>query len=288
MTPPVDQQWMKASFERAAGSYAESAALQREVEARLLERLDLMSLVPDRVLDLGCGLGNSTNALAARYPDAEVIGVDLAFPMLATGQHRGWRVCADAATLPLADTSCDLLFSNLMLQWAPSLPTMLDSFRGVLRSQGLLLFSTFGPDTLMELRHAWSESDGEVHVNDFADMHQIGDILVEAGYVDPVMDVERITVTYPDVMTLMRDLKAIGAHNVDSRRRRTLTGKRRLRRMIEVYESEFRMDDGRLPATYEVIYGHALGPPPGQPRRREGVEEATFSIDHLRGSRRRR
>ena len=287
MSPPLDHDWVRRSFERAADTYEAAAALQREVEQRLLERLDLMSLVPDRVLDLGCGLGRSTQALAGRYPAAEVIAVDLSLPMLRAGCARP-AVCGDARRLPLPDACCDLVYSNLMLQWCDDPLVAFDELRRVLRPRGLLLFTTFGPGTLAELRHAWQQVDQATHVNEFLDMHHLGDVMIEAGFDDAVVDVERMTVRHRSVLGLMRDLKAIGAHNVTQGRPRALTGKQRLRQMMAAYEQAFADGDGNVPASYEVVYGHALGPPPGRPHRREGMEVATFSPDHLRGSRRQR
>ena len=201
----------------------------------------------------------------------------------------GWirpvaRVNADARALPLADASVDVLFSNLCLQWVDDVPALFDEFRRVLRPKGYLAISTFGPDTLRELRAAWSQVDRAAHVSRFADIARIGDALMQAGFRDPVLDAEHFTLTYADAGALMRELKAIGATNADASRARGLTGKSQWRRMLEAYE-EFR-SDGVLPATYEVIYAHAWAPEPGQPRRTRGGEVATFSVDRLRGSRR--
>ena len=167
------------------------------------------------------------------------------------------RVCGDALRLPLKDGSVDLIFSNLMLQWCEPLAVALAEARRVLSSSGFFAFSTFGPDTLHELRRAWAEADGYNHVNHFSDMHEVGDALVRSGLIEPVLDVDRIEVGYPDVLTLMRDLKAIGAHNVTAGRPRSLAGRARLARVQRAYES-FRHDE-RLPATYEVIYGVSWG-----------------------------
>ena len=131
---------------------------------------------------------------------------------------------------------------------------------GVLRAEGLLTFTTFGPDTLKELRQAFPPEPGIVHVNRFLDMHDIGDMLVHAGFADPVMDMEVLTLTYESVEQLMRELKALGAHNIASGRGRGLTGRGILRQLKQRYE--LRRLDGRLPATFEVIYGHAWKPQP--------------------------
>jgi len=164
-------------------------------------------------------------------------------------------VCADAERLPFVDASFDLVFSNLMLQWATDNDATFAELRRVLRPGGLLLFTSFGPDTLRELRESWARVDDYNHVNLFMDMHDVGDALLNARFADPVMDVEKLTVTYPDARRLMRDLKQIGAHNVTGGRPRGLTGKRHLQAMIDAYE-RFR-SDGLLPASYEIVYGHA-------------------------------
>jgi malonyl-CoA O-methyltransferase len=164
-------------------------------------------------------------------------------------------VCGDIESLPFADASADMIFSNLCLQWARDLDQTFAEFRRVLKADGVLMFTTFGPDTLKELRHSWAQVDDRIHVNSFIDMHDIGDALLRAGLSEPVMDVEQFTLTYPDVRGLMRDLKQVGAHNVTQGRRRSLTGKSRLSAMQQAYEG-FRQGDV-LPASYEVVYGHA-------------------------------
>ncbi len=256
-----DKASARRSFERAADRYDEAAVLQREVATRLLERLDLVRLSPQRILDLGSGTGYCIDGLLARYRKAEVVALDIALPMLRHARRHGrWLrrprcVCADAERLPFADDSFDLVFSNLMMQWCVDLDATFAELRRVIRPGGLLLFSSFGPDTLKELRAAWGEVDGYAHVNTFLDMHDVGDALLRARFADPVMDVERLILTYRDVRKLMRELKQIGAHNVTAGRPRGLTGRHRLQRLVEAYE-RFR-HDGLLPATYEIVNGHA-------------------------------
>jgi len=262
---------VRRAFERAAKTYDEAAVLQREVCARLLEHLDPIRLAPRRAVDLGCGTGHAFDALATRFPAADVVGIDIAPAMLARarGRTRWWRralgapqpalVCADAERLPLASASVDLVFSNLALQWCEPSRVFAEAARA-LAPEGLLLFSTFGPDTLRELRAAFAEADGAPHVNRFVDMHDLGDALVHAGFADPVMEAERITVEYDSVLAVARDLKAIGAVNSLPARARGLPGRNRWRRMTEAYE-RFRRG-GVLPATWEVVYGHAWKVPP--------------------------
>jgi malonyl-CoA O-methyltransferase len=259
----LDRARLRASFERASAGYEAAAGLQARIAAELLERLALFSFAPGVVLDLGSGTGRITRELKRRYPRACVIALDLAPGMLreARRHQRPWRrfarVCGDALRLPLRDGSVDLIFSNLMLQWCEPLPAALAEVRRVLKASGFFAFSTFGPDTLYELRSAWAQADGYNHVNHFSNMHEVGDALVQAGLMEPVLDVDRIEAGYPDVLTLMRDLKAIGAHNVTAGRSRALTGPARLARVQQAYESFRRAQ--RLPATYEVIYGASWG-----------------------------
>lgn len=256
-----DKRMTKRSFEQAAVGYDQAAALQQEVAARLLARLDLMTIKPQRILDLGCGTGQCIQGLMSHYKGAEVVGLDIALPMLKRARKRGrWLrrprcVCADAERLPFADASFDLVLSNLMLQWCTDLESLFADLQRILRPGGLLMFTSFGPDTLSELRNSWAQVDDRSHVNVFMDMHDVGDALVKTRFADPVMDVERITLTYPDVWQLMRELKQIGAHNVTAGRRRGLTGKAHVQQLVNAYENYRR--DGVLPASYEVVNGHA-------------------------------
>jgi len=288
VSPPFDTHQVQRAFARAARSYDAHAVLQHEVEQRLLERLDYVATPPTRALDLGCGPGRAALAMRARWKSAQVVALDLAAPMLRLLKP-GWlrpiqRVNADARALPLADASVDVLFSNLCVQWIEDLPALFDECRRVLRPGGYLAFSTFGPDTLHELRAAWAAVDRAPHVSAFVDIARVGDALVHAGFRDPVLDAEHFKLTYNDAFALMRELKAIGATNADAHRVRGLTARARLRAVADAYEAY--RTDGVLPATYEVIYAHAFAPDPGQPRRRGGAEIASFPIERLRGSRR--
>ena len=259
----LDRGRLRASFDRASASYESAAGLQARVAAELLERLAVFAFEPRVVLDLGAGTGRVTRELKRRYRRALVIALDLAPGMLREARrHQQWwrrfeRVCADALRLPLADGSVDIVFSNLMLQWCQPLDTALAECRRVLKPDGFFAFSTLGADTLHELRGAWACADGYNHVNHFVDVHEVGDAVVRAGLMEPVLDVDRLEVGYPDALSLMRDLKAIGAHNVTAGRPRALAGRSRLKRMQDAYEA-LRRDD-RLPATYEVIYGASWG-----------------------------
>ncbi len=288
----LDPHQVRHAFGRAARTYEKHDALQREVQDLLRERLTFYLDTPQRVLDLGAGTGRGSALLKKTYPKAEVIALDLAVPMLQQARrHSSWRrpfrrVCGRVTALPLPDHSFDLLHSNLCIQWCDDLAALFSECMRVLRPGGFLVLSTFGPDTLKELRSAWAGSDSNAHVGRFLDMHDLGDAMLAAGLKDPVLDVSRYTLTYPDPKAMLRELKGLGATNADTTRQRGLTGKARYRRMLDAYE-DLRVD-GRIPATWEVVTAHAWGPPAGQPRRTAGGGEiANFSVDQLRGSRRR-
>jgi malonyl-CoA O-methyltransferase len=280
----LDRATVRRAFERAAGTYDSAAVLQREVGQRMAERLGIVRLDPSAILDAGCGTGEALGELHARYPRAQLVGLDLAYPMLQAARRGDLAaradtqslvrrllgvfaaaaragpalVCADVCRLPLGARSVDLVWSNLTLPWVDELPPALAEFHRVLNVGGLLMFTTFGPDTLRELRSAFDAADPSSHVHRFLDMHDVGDMLVHAGFADPVMDMEMITMTYADASALMRDLKTVGAQNARADRRRGLTGRLQWQRMLAALE-EFRRD-GRLPASFEIIYGHAWKP----------------------------
>jgi malonyl-CoA O-methyltransferase len=255
---------VRKSFDAASRTYDRAAVLQTEVRSRLLERLQIVKLDPEVILDLGAGTGHASRTLKNMFPKAQVIALDIALGMLVEARHqrgilrRFNRIAADGRKLPLKAQSVDLVFSNLMVQWCDPPDAVFAEVQRVLKPHGLFTFTTLGPDTLKELRAAWAEVDEHTHVNRFTDMHDVGDALMRARFAEPVLDVEPFTLTYADVYGLMRELKAIGAHNATRGRRPGLTGRRALDKMLAAYET-FR-DDGKLPATYEVVYGHAWGP----------------------------
>lgn len=261
----LDKTAVRAAFDAAASRYDDAAVLQNEMAKRMDERLDYIQCAPQRILDVGSGTGLGSELLLKRYPKASVLSLDLSESMLAKTQKRGRMfrrpsvVCADAENLPLADESIDLLWSNATLQWCDDLNQTFAGFRRVMRSGGLLMFTTFGPDTLYELREAFAQVDQAPHVNAFLDMHDVGDALMSSGFAQPVMDMEKIILTYEDVLGVMRDLKAIGVTNAHASRRRGLMGRQRLRALSAAYEV-FKDGEGRLPTTYEVVYGHAWVP----------------------------
>jgi len=229
--------------------------LARRCGEELLDRLDLVSLKPDVILDLGCGAGAEAGLLHKKYPKSLVIGLDWVLEESSKSTEKGWLAClADCVQLPLKDSGVDLILANLILPWVDVPKTLLEAAR-VLKPGGLLVISTLGPDTLFELSDAW-DSDDWPHVHGFQDMHNLGDDLVQAGFTEPVMDAEPIGLTYSDVVSLVRDLRYLGGTNAHVERRRSLTGKHRWQGFVDRYKPLAR-DNGRIRATFELVYGVA-------------------------------
>jgi malonyl-CoA O-methyltransferase len=284
----IDKKQMRRAFSRAASSYDATAVLQREVCTRMLERLEYIKLQPARILDVGSGTGWGTRQLMAKYPAAQMIALDIAIGMLriARGQSNWWQklfsneksvaICADVEALPIATNSLDMVWSNLTVQWCNDLPATIVDLHRVLKVEGLLMFSSFGPDTLKELRQSFHGVDAHNHINRFADMHDIGDMLSHGGFAEPVMDMEYLTLTYDDVRGVLHDLKAIGANNATAGRGQGLMGKNAWNRLVENYEGLRR--DGKLPATYEVIYGHAWKPVPKKTADGRAIIKTSFKL----------
>lgn len=269
----LDKRRVRRSFEKAAATYDAAAVLQNEVCNRMLERLALIKRIPATIIDAGCGSGNALPGLRERCPDATIIALDLALRMLERAlerklPRRNWftrpvpplAVCGDIELMPLKSGAAGMIWSNLALQWVNEPRHAFAEMYRVLEPGGLLMFSTFGPDTLKELRQACEGVDRNTHVHRFVDLHDLGDMLIASGYGDPVMDMETITMTYGDVRAVMHDLKAIGARNAAEGRPRGLSAKSMLESIEKRYET-FRRD-GKLPATFEVVYGHAWKPMP--------------------------
>lgn len=271
----VDRPQVGRRFARVAATYRDHDFFVREIDRRMQERLDYVNIKPGRILDLGCSRGGSFAGLAARYPEAELIGLDLVPAMLAedSPQRAGWqrwlgigkqrgplRLAADAAQLPLKSRSTAVVWSNLLLHWLDDpIPALAEAHR-VLEVGGLLMFSTLGPDTLRELRAAFA--DGYAHTQRFADMHDLGDMLIGCGFADPVMDMEVITLTYDDLDAMFAELRAAGSTCAMKTRRHGLTGRQSWAAGKAAYEAM--RHDGKLPATFEVVYGHAWKAAPKQ------------------------
>jgi malonyl-CoA O-methyltransferase len=278
----LDKARVRASFNRAAETYDAAAILQKLVREEMLSRLDLMKIAPEAILDAGCGTGHASIGLQKRFRSARVYSLDIALNMLQkTSAQQSFLqklfannkklICADIESLPIANNSLGMVWSSLALQWCNDLDGAFSEVARVLQPESLFVFSTFGPDTLKELRAA--SSNGHTHVSRFIDMHDIGDALIRAGFSTPVLDVERYTLTYDDVKAVMQDLKNIGAHNATHGRARGLQGRGFLQNLTQQYE-QYRTN-GKLPATFEVVYGHAWKPEQ-KTHFEDGVSPITF------------
>jgi malonyl-CoA O-methyltransferase len=283
---PAQVATVRRQFDARAARFQAHEVLPREIGARLIDRLQFIRLAPAKIVDVGCGAGGALPGLHQRYPAARLAGVDLSERMLR--QHRtslrerlpAWlggrapaRIAADAARLPFGDGSVDLLFSNLMLHWHPEPHTLFPEWRRVLRVDGLLLFSCFGPDTLRELRAACRVALPDARPMPFIDMHDFGDMMVASGFANPVMDAEVLTLTYGSARELLREARALGGNPRDDRAPGLPSG-RQARSLLDALSAQAG-DDGRIRLTFEVAYGHAWNPAP----RATG---AAVSVDALR------
>lgn len=257
----LDPRLVRRSFDRASRTYDAGAGIHSEIRARLLERLDIVRLQPATVLDIGAGTGHATRALKQRYRSALVIAVDSSSEMLRqSARQQSWlrrfeRVAADAHRLPIRSASVDLVFSNLMLEWCHDPDAVFAEVRRVLRPGGLFTFATLGPDTLRELREAWATIGPATHVHRFIDMHDFGDALMRARLAEPVMDTERLTITYPSLHALLDELKRSGSRNIAHGRSRALTAQPRSPQQERIGAALMR--NGRIAVSVEVVYGQA-------------------------------
>jgi malonyl-CoA O-methyltransferase len=280
----LDPRSVRRAFDRASRTYDAAAAVQGEIRTRLLERLDIVRLQPTAVLDLGAGTGHATRELKRRYPAAQVVALDSSLAMLraSAGQQRFLRkfspVCADAHRLPLPSQSFDLVLSNLLLEWCHDPDAVFAEVARVLRPKGLFMFTTLGPDTLKEVRELWRGVDPFTHVHRFIDMHDYGDALMRAGFAEPVMDTERLTVTYRDLPALLAEIRGSGARNIALGRPRGLTG--RARGEVVRSRSEALSRNGPLRISVEVVHGHAWAVGERSTRREGG--EVLVPIERLR------
>lgn len=256
---------IKESFNASASNYNKNAVLQHEVGKRLVEQLEYFTLNPNIVLDLGMGTGHVTYQLAEKYPNSFFIGLDFSEAMLKIAKNNDHAfsklnpICADINKLPIDNNSVDLIFSNFTLQWADNLPKLFKECYRILKNDGLFIFALPGPDTLYELREAFQTVDPDYdHVNNFIDMHNIGDMLVHNNFAHPVIDNDHFTLTYRNVISILKDLKSIGANvKLSHNYRRSLFGKSKFQALHNAYE-KFKQSDNKYPLTYEVIYAHAF------------------------------
>jgi len=273
----LDERRIRRAFERAAPGFNAADFIHGNIRGRLLDRLQVVHLDPEWILDLGAGSGLGSAGLGARYRDSRIIAVDFSERMLAAVEYSGSAtrsiaaICADATSLPIKDGSIDLIFSNLMLHHCSEPRLILAEARRTLRFPGLLIFTMLGQDSLIELREAWMAADDCSHIAAFMDMHHVGDALVQAGFVEPVIDVETLTITYENLTQFMADLRGVGSINATEHRNRSLTGRQAWQRMSDAYE-RCRADNGRLPVTLEVIYGLAWCGKPVKGARISGME----------------
>jgi len=278
----LDQALLRRACDRAAAGYDAADFFCAEVRERLLESLDLMALQPQSILDLGCGTGAAAVELKRRYTDALVVGLDWSANMLQQARRKSTDplVCADSHRLPLLSDSVDMVVSSLMLPGCADPQLVFTEACRVLRNPGLLLFTTLGPDSLLQLRRAWAEVDAYPHVHEFADMHNIGDALVRAGFRDPVVNTEMITINYARLDRLVEDLRAIAATNLSAARRRGLTSPRLWAQLVARLDAA-RGASGKLPIQVEVVTGQAWVGDPGIGVPMEGGE-ARFPVSRLR------
>jgi malonyl-CoA O-methyltransferase len=272
---------------------AESQFLRREIAARMFERLSLIRLDPKTMLDAGCGEGQDLLGLQQAFPAAQLLAVDASQAMLRAARasgaqsqsgmqklistllgsrpanlHAAGLACADFAQLPLARASIDFLWSSLALHWHPQPHKVIQEWARVLRTEGLLMFSCFGPDTFIELRDAFDAVGLQQRMLPFVDLHDYGDMLVAAGMATPVMDMEKLTLTYSSVDRLLSDVRAFGGNPLIERPQ-GLETPRRWQRLVQALESR-RDSAGNICLTIEVTYGHAFRP---EQRFTEGGEQ---------------
>lgn len=247
-------------FQTAVSTYDQASFFYREAGDRLVEQLEWMRITPVLWIDLGMGTGYITQQLQKKYPYAQGIGLDLAPAMLHYARAHSfeaawWSICGEANRLPIQENTVDLVVSHLMLPWCNEVDVIFREFYRILKPGGLLLFSTFGPDTLQEVRASWAEVDENPHVHLFFDAHDLGDFLKYTGFLDPVMQTEWLTGLYPDINKLHQDLKQTGSTNILQNRSRNLLGRERYLRFLKAY-AQYRHATGQWPVTFEFIYGH--------------------------------
>ncbi|GAB4392340.1 MAG: malonyl-ACP O-methyltransferase BioC [Gammaproteobacteria bacterium] len=271
----LDNKTVRQAFNRAASSYDEYAILHRELAQRLMQRLELIKIAPKNILDLGAGTGYLSQLLHQRFPTTNIYNIDFAEKLLHVARTKYNKIsqlhaiCADISKLPIISDSVDMVVSSMTLQWIADLPLLFSEVRRVLHVNGLFMFTTVGPDTLKEIRHAWQHIDRDTHVHEFIDMHDIGDMLQAQRFLDPVMDAYFMTLTYSSIANALNDIRKIGAYNNAQQRPRTLMGKQRYHDFLQAYE-QYRNAQGKIPVSYEIVSGHAWKSQPAS-RMEDGI-----------------
>jgi malonyl-CoA O-methyltransferase len=275
---------IRKAFDKAAEDYETRAVIQNEIGERLFERLEYIKIAPKTILDLGSGSGRFSQLLQKRYPKATLVSLDLSPQMLLHSRKKqGWLskwplVCANMNALPFANGSFDLVFSNQAVHWSEDLPQLLEEIMRVMNIGGCLLLSTLGPDTFKEMRDVFSQIDNYSHTNTFLDMHDLGDIMLKAKCLDPVIDMEMLSVHYSTISDLLHSIKAQGVRNIHPQRKPGLSGKAFIEQFTSLYQKNHALDD-KYPLQYEVIYAHAWR---GAQRLDQGVQETMIPISSLR------
>jgi len=254
---------IRRRFDRAAISFDGADFVHAATRDGLLSRLAPLLVDAKTVVDLGAATGAANRSLAKRFKGAHIISIDLAHGMLGRARSKkSWLsknsfAQADARALPLPNECIDVVFSNMLLPWFDDPGPAFTEIARVLRKGGVFAFATLGPDSLLEIRRAWRQVDDGVHVNRFPDMHDLGDGLVNAGLSDPVLDVDRLSVSYTSCAQLFADLTAVGARNSLEGRATGLTGRERFAAMTRVLN-----DTGSIALDLELVYGHCWGAGP--------------------------
>ncbi len=280
-----NKQQIAKTFNKIAANYDQAAMLPQEIAHRLVERLDYIKLQPHLIVELGAGTGFCAQLIQQRYPNAKIIAIDISHNMLRYTNEKSiantHTICADAYHLPLKDNSVDLIISNMMLPWCEELVSLFRECHRVLSPDKLLLFATVGPDTLNELRISWSAIDHFPHVNSFVDMHDIGDALLHAELLDPVMDVEHIQLMYPHIKLLLKDLKMLGSRNLHPNKRRSLLSKMSFTQLQAEYK-KYQLESNEYPATCEIVYGHAWSTESSETFSANDKQIISIPLAHLR------
>lgn len=280
------KQLIATSFNRVANNYESEAQVQNAIGSRLFERLYLLKIEPKYILDLGCGTGYFTKELKKLYPKANIVSLDIAYEMLHQSKlkqsfYRKWQIVnADMHKLPFANDQFDLVFSNQVVHWSEDMSGLMAEIYRVMAKNACFMFTTLGPDTFQELRKSFAELDAFSHVNDFLDMHDLGDIVYASRYVDPVIDMDMLTAHYISLESLLKNLKKQGVVNINSKRNPSLSGKSTFKRLALAMQ-RFITEDGMYPLTYEVVYGHAWK---GVDNLKINTPKNTFSVDELRST----